>query len=95
MLSGLTAYLFLDAVQSSDTGKRLGCCWRCMGHVDVMELAPRVSLTGDFANLAVPVEMVKAGVCVGLQRTLEIFQMPLGMFALAIFRVSEPHGWCG
>jgi hypothetical protein len=49
----------------------------------------------DFVDGAVPIKMMKAGVCVGLERTLEILQMSSRVFALAIFRVGEPHGWSG
>jgi hypothetical protein len=61
--------------------------------MDVMELAPGVSPARNFVDDAVAVEMMKSRVGVGLERTLEILQMSSRVFALAVFRVSEPHGW--
>ena len=61
--------------------------------MNVMELAPGVSPTGNFVDGAISVKMMKAGVGIGLQRTLEILQMSSRVFALAVLRVSEPHGW--
>ena len=49
----------------------------------------------DFVDIALFVQMMKSRVGIGLQRTLKFGQMLPGMFALAIFRVSEPHGWSG
>jgi hypothetical protein len=49
----------------------------------------------DFVEGAAAVEMMKTRIGIGLQRALEILQMPSRMFALAIFRVSTPHGWSG
>ena len=37
------------------------------------------------------VEMMEAGIAVGLQYAEELAQMLFRMFALAIFRVYEPH----
>ena len=63
--------------------------------MDVMELAPGMSPACYFVDGAVTVEMMKARVRVGLQRTLEVLQMSSRVFSLAIFRVSEPHSWSG
>src|SRR5438034_1226737 len=46
-------------------------------------------------NTAVFVELVEAGVGVGLQRAVKLSKVALGMFAFAIRRVSKPHGGRG
>lgn len=38
---------------------------------------------------------MKTSVGIGLQCTLEVLKMLVGMFALAIRRVGKPHGWRG
>jgi len=52
--------------------------------MDVVELAPGVSPACDFVDRAVPVKMMKAGIRVGLQRTLELLQMSSRMFTLGL-----------
>jgi hypothetical protein len=52
--------------------------------VDVVELPSGVGSTCCLANPAGVVEMMKAGVGIGLQRACEIFQVLARMFALAI-----------
>src|ERR1700677_2023826 len=66
-----------------------------MGYMDVVEFAARMSPARDFVDVAVAVEMMKSRVGIGLQRTLEVLQMPPRMFSLAIFRIGEPHGGWG
>src|ERR1700692_2634517 len=64
-----------------------------MHHMDVVELAPGMSPACNFVDGAVSVKMMESGVRIRLQCTRIILQMPSRMFALAVFRVSEPHGW--
>src|ERR1700739_3177985 len=92
---GLAANLFFDAVESADAGDGLGGDGRSVHRVDVMKLAPGMGPAGDFIDAAATVEVMKSSVGIGLQRTLEVLQMHLGMLSLAIGRVGKPHGWRG
>lgn len=66
-----------------------------MRSMDVVKLAAGMSPAGCFANLACVVQVVKAGIRIGLQRPREALQMFPGMLALAIRRVGEPNGGSG
>src|ERR1035438_3666385 len=66
---------------------------RGVDHVNVVKLTPGMGPARHFINSAVFIEMMKAGVGVGLQGALEVLQMEPWMFAFAIRRVGEPHGW--
>ena len=59
----------------------------------VVELAPDVGHAGRFLDRSVFIKLVEAGVGVGLKDALEVLQMPLRMFSLAVRRVGEPHCW--
>src|SRR5450432_2145015 len=67
--------------------------------MDVVELASGVCPTRHFIDPAIAVQVVQAGVSVGLQRSRVVLQMPTRMFSLAILRVGEPDcgssGLCG
>src|ERR1035437_1229250 len=63
-----------------------------MRDVDLVKLAPGMCPTGGFVDLAAFVEMMKSGVGIGLQCALVVLQVLPGMLALAVRRVSEPHG---
>lgn len=53
--------------------------------MDVVEPTPGAGPARDFVDGAVPVKTMEAGIRVGLQRALEILQMPPRMFTLAVF----------
>jgi hypothetical protein len=61
----------------------------------VEKLAPDVSHTWSFLNRTAFVKLVKASKRVDLQDALELGQMTLRMFTLAVGRVGEPHSWRG
>jgi len=63
--------------------------------MNVVELAPGMCPARHFINSAAFIEMMKAGVGIGLQSAFEVLQMLPGMLALAIRRVGEPNGWSG
>ena len=71
-LGRLAANIFFDAVQSADASDGFGGNGRCMDYVNVVELAPGMSPTGDLVNVAAVVEMMKSRVGIGLQRALEV-----------------------
>lgn len=58
----------------------------------VVELSPRVGMARSLANRAVGEQLVEARVGVRLQDAAEAGQMALGMNALPVGRVREPHG---
>ena len=70
-------------------------CFRGDGRVmrlhQVEELAPDVRHAWRFLNRTAFVKLVEASEGVGLQDALELGQMPLRMFALAVGRVGEPY----
>ena len=61
-----------------------------VGDLDVVELAPHMRPAGGLADAAGVVEMMEAGVAIGLQGPAEAVQMPARMLALAVRRVGEP-----
>ena len=63
-----------------------------MNCIDVVKLAPCMRPAGNFVDRAAFIEMMKAGIRIGLQSALEVFEMLARMFALAIGRVREPDG---
>ena len=63
-----------------------------MRFMNLVELAPGVRPTGHFVDRAAVVKVMKARVGVGLQSALEVLQVLARVFALAVFRVSKPHG---
>src|ERR1019366_5996841 len=91
-LGRFAADLFLDCVKRADPCERLGGDGRCVHCMDVVELASGVGPAGNFIDGAVAVEMMKAGIRIGLQSALEVLQVLPRMLALAIFRVCEPDG---
>src|SRR5712675_2251271 len=64
-----------------------------MDHMDLVELAPCMGPASRLIYM-VAVQMMKAGIGVCLQSTLEVLQVMPWMFALAIFRVCEPDSRC-
>ena len=46
-----------------------------MNCVDVVKLAPRVRPAGNFVNRAAFIEMMKAGIRIGLQSAIEVLQV--------------------
>ena len=62
-----------------------------MGNMDLVELTPRVRPACGFDDGSIFVELLEAGIGVGLEHALVEFQVLLRMFALAVGRVGEPH----
>ena len=62
--------------------------------MDLVELAPGVSPTGDFDNRSTFVEMLEASIGIGLERTPVKLKVLARMFSLAVWREAEPHGGC-
>jgi hypothetical protein len=60
--------------------------------MDLVELAAGVCPTRDFVDLASFIQMVEAGVGIGLKRIPVELQMLSRVLTLAIGRVGEPHG---
>ncbi len=58
--------------------------------MDLVELAPGMGPAGDLVDRSSFVEMVEAGVSVGLERTLVEPEMLAWPLALAVGRVGEP-----
>jgi hypothetical protein len=84
--------LGFDGIQRGDSLDRLGGGGRGMRDVDRVELAPGVGPTGDFEDRSRLVEMLEAGVGVGLERTLVELQVLARVLSLAVGRVGEPDG---
>ena len=76
--------LGFDGIECGDALDGLGCRRQRMGNMDLVELAPRVRPASRFDDGSIFVEMLEAGVGVGLERPLVELQMPLRMFALAV-----------
>ncbi len=63
-----------------------------MRFVHLEELAPHMRPAGHLEDSAVSVERVESAIGIGLQDTLEQFQMRLRMFAAPVRRVGKPDG---
>ena len=63
--------------------------------MDLVELAPRVRPASRFDDGSIFIELPEAGVGIGLEGSLVELQVLLRVFALAVGRVGEPHGWRG
>src|ERR1700752_1417614 len=63
-----------------------------MSLFQIKELAPHMGPARRFDDLAAVIEMMKAGISVGLQNPTESLQMLPGMLPFAIGRVRKPHG---
>src|SRR3981189_3210336 len=66
-----------------------------MGDLDVVELPAHMRPASRFLNASRFVNLLEPCVSIRLQRALELAQVCLRMFSLAIRRVGEPHRrWC-
>ena len=63
--------------------------------MDLVELAPCKRPASDFDDGSIFVEMLEAGVGIGLEWSLVELQMLFRIFALAVGRVGEPGGGRG
>ena len=90
--SRLATNLTFYVVELSDTLDGLAGSGSAVGHMDVVQITPRMSPACAFPDPAAFVEMMEPSVGIGLQDTGKMAQMLLRMFSLAIFRVGEPHG---
>src|SRR5215472_3457545 len=66
-----------------------------MGLFEIMELAANVRPTCDFLNPTILIQLIEAGIGIGLQSTLKRAQMLPGVFPSAIGRVRKPHRGSG
>src|ERR1039458_7234519 len=80
-----------DQVKCGDALHGLGRDGRLMRLNQVEELASDVSHAGRFLNRATLIKLVETSKRVGLQYALELGQMPLWVFTLAVGRVCEPY----
>ena len=62
-----------------------------MGNLKIVEFPSHVRPARGLANAPGLIDLVEPRVPVGLQRAREVAQVTLGMLALAIGRVREPH----
>ena len=60
--------------------------------MDFVELPPGVSPAGDLVDPSAFVEVVEAGIGIGLQRSLIVLQVQLRTLSLTVGRVGEPDG---
>jgi hypothetical protein len=88
---GSSLDLLLRSVERGYAMHCFGGDGRVMRLHQVEELAPDVRHAWSFLNRAALVKLVEAREGVSLQDALELGQMPLRMFALAVGRVCEPH----
>jgi hypothetical protein len=84
LVGWLAAPLLLDGVETGDALDRLLGDERAFGLEDVDELAPDVGHAGNFTDTAGPIELVEAGIAVGMHPALVASQVVGGMLALAI-----------
>src|SRR6266481_5733530 len=61
--------------------------------IQIVERPTNMRHAGSLVDSSTFINLTVAGVSICLQRGGELPQMRLGMFALAIRRVGEPHGW--
>src|SRR5665213_660993 len=87
-----SAYLLFDGIELRDVLYSFGCDRRTLRFHQVVELAADVGHAGSFEDGTVFVELVEAGIGIGLQNALVVLQVPLRMLSLAIGRVGEPCG---
>ena len=85
-----TADLLFDFVQSPDPLKGLKCDRRGKRYMDVVELAPHVRPAGRFLDL-LAVELIEAGIGIGLQHANEACKVGSRSLALAIGAVAEEN----
>src|SRR5260370_7792592 len=84
--------LLLDQVQRGDALDGFGGDGRVVRLHQIEKLAPDVRYARRLLNRTALVKLVESGKRVGLQYALELSQMLLRMFALAVRRVCKPHG---
>lgn len=80
------AYLFLDMVKPGDALQQILGQRRRAGLVVLEYLAPEMCPTGDFPDPACGIELVEAGVAIGLEQTGKMPELGLWMDAAAIGR---------
>lgn len=59
--------------------------------VQIPERLARMHPARSLDEVAVCIELGKAGIRIGLQNTFEVLKVRLGMFALAVARVAQPR----
>ena len=75
-----------DLVQRCNTFQRFFGNIRALGFVNIEELAPDMSETSDFFDIATPIKVFKTSIAIGMQPTGEVFQMVAWPPASAIRR---------
>src|ERR1039458_3195555 len=83
--------LLFDQVKCGDALHGLGRDGRLMRLNQVEELASDVGHAWRFLNRAALIKLVETSKRVGLQYALELGQMPLWVFTLAVRRICKPH----
>lgn len=83
LIRRLAADRAFDGVELCDAVERALGDRRAIGLMDVVELAPRMCPAGGLADVAAAIEVVEAGISVGLQRALESLQVSSRMLAFA------------
>ena len=64
-----------------------------LGNMDVKELAPDMSETGDFLDTTSPIKFFEPGIAVGMQPTRKVFEMISWPLASSIRRELVERGW--
>src|SRR5580765_6189000 len=91
-LGRAATYLFFDGVECGDPAEFFGGCRRRVQRMDVMKLAPCMRPARCFVDV-LAIEVMEAGISIGLKSAMKCLQVLPRMFALAIFGVGKPDRW--
>ena len=80
----MAANLCLDLIELTDTFQQIGGERGRLARVDVEDLAPKMRPAGDLSDAVGVVELVIAGIAIGLEIAGEAGQLALGMRAGAV-----------
>src|SRR5690606_7231249 len=80
----------LDGIEAGDAPDCLLGDRRCLSAMDVDELAAHVGHAGDLADGAGAVEVVEAGIAVGMHEAARAGEMVLRVLSLAVAREAIP-----
>ena len=80
----------LDLVDRADAGQKVGGQWCWLGCVDIEYLAPEMRPAGNLGDTVGGIELIVAGIGIGLQVACKTCQFSLGMSAGAIGRKLVP-----
>lgn len=85
--------MLLDRVGLSDPADSLLGDGLSLGPVHVHELAPDIDHADDLADHAAPVQVVEAGIAVGVHRSSELGEMIDPVSGLSVDRKLVPSRW--